>query len=253
MITVFWGARHGQSVTSTLVQVALALAGSGQPVHLVDADPDSADLAVFKGGAPDGATFDGLMEDAERAAQVAGGERGDLRWPEWTPWHGEIDALLGNPRRQVPLTTGREAARMIVEALRAADAGEVQILCDIGSGLRDYVACRLLSLADRVVVVARTGIPDVMAAQTAIGYISPRLRAEDRVLAVLGSPDAAPEILRGAEGWRVEIVPEAAQVAAMRGTGQVAALPRGKGASVTIAAPEGVAERRGRRGWRARR
>lgn len=238
MITVFWGARHGQGVTTTLVQTALALIAANQTVRVVDADPDSADLSLFHGQGAS-SQVDSLIEDAEQR---------DVMWPEWQPWYGGMSAVLGNSKRQFPMVASPEAAQRLVAALAAIDEPDTHILCDIGSGLRDYLTVAMLSTADRVVVVSKTDLPDGVAAQAALRYIAPRLAAKDRVVALLGQGGAAAEILREAADWRPVKVQETAQAARMRASGQIA--PHKAADLLAIAMPDGTPARKGKVAWR---
>lgn len=219
MITVFWGARHGQGVTTTLVQSALALLAEEQSVKLVDADPDAADLALFYGqGTPP--LIDTLIEEAEQH---------DITWPSWGSWYKNSQAVLGNTKRQFPLLASPDAAKRVVSALESVDTPDAHILCDIGSGLRDYLTVAFLSIAHRVVVVSKTELPDAIATQTALSYVSPRLQAEDRVIALLGQGSATAEILRNTDAWRSVKIPETQHAARMRGTGQIVLPKQGTG------------------------
>jgi MinD-like ATPase involved in chromosome partitioning or flagellar assembly len=245
MITVFWGARHGQGVTTTLAQVAAALAQANQKVYVVDLDPDSADLSLFQ--RHEDSALDHLVLDAERP-------NANISWPEWTTWQEQIRGITGNPRRQAPIVASKQAAEKVVDALFAADEEGAHILCDVGSSLRDLLTVRALALAHRVVVVTRVVVPDAISAQLALGYISPLLAASDRVLAALGQGGGAAEILRAAPDWRLVPVPETTQAAGLREVGQFA-VPRGAGGVLTIAMPEGDRTAEGRRGarWPLRR
>ncbi len=242
MITAFWGARHGQGVTTTLVQVAAALLSAGQPVRIVDADPDSADLGLFHAH-QDAPLFDSLVDDAERH---------DVRWPEWTRWYGDSEAVLGNTKRQFPLAASAEAASRVVTALVAIDEPNVHILCDIGSGLRDYLTVAFLSVAPRVVVVTKTDIPSAISTQTALGYVAPRLAAEDRVVALIGEGGVTSEILKDVSQWRPVKIAETQQAARMRSTGQIVQQRQYAGL-LDVVMPNGPQERRERSRWRGKK
>lgn len=241
MITVFWGARHGQGVTTTLAQAAGAAGGN---VRVVDLDPDCADLSLLRDSGKEGnVTIDALVEDAER---------GQIHWPEWARWHGDIQGITANPRRQVPLVASRDAAERLLEALKAVAEDGSHVLCDIGSGLRDYLTVRALSMADRVVVVTRTHLPDALATQTALAYISPRLTASDRVLATIGGGATIADMVKDARDWRLVQVPETPQAAGMRNSGRVVMARAGGQALLQVIGTDGGATRRGRR-WPSQR
>ena len=241
MITVFWGARHGQGVTTTLVLTALALIAAGQKVRVVDADPDSADIALFH-QQDASSQIDSLLEDAERQ---------DVKWPAWTPWYSGTPALLGNPKRQFPATASAEAAQRFVAALKAVDEADVHILCDIGSGQRDYLTVAMLSAAERVAVVSGTDLPDGVATQAALRYIAPRLAAQDKVLVLVGQGSATAEILRDAGDWRAVKVQKTPQAARMRVNGQVT--PQKGSEFLAVVMSDGAAAGKGRGGWRSRK
>lgn len=214
MIRVFWGARHGQGVTSLVAHVAAELENHGSPTLLVDADTDVADLVLWGEGQGRGDldTLDALAEEAEVSESVA--------WPLWAPWHGKTRILPGNARRPVPLAVSHDAARRIWHALQGA-ATESDVLVDAGSGLRDYLPVRLIADADHLVVVTRAAVPDVVMAQNALQYVGARISAARRTLVVIGSGAGSSELAERAQGFEIVTLPYLDSMNEARNSGRV--------------------------------
>ncbi len=213
MITAFWGTRHGQGVTSTLVHAAVALQAQGQNVRVVDLDPDHADLALWASEKTrtDYVTLDTLAEDAEIEERVG--------WPGWAPWAHRIEAFLGSADRALPLAVTREAAERVWATIAERDEDGSTILVDAGSGLRDYLTVRVLAEAPRLVVVTKGDLPDIVATRNALRFVEGRLGAQERVLAVVGVTPAAEEAAREMKGFHLVPIPEIPTVRAARSGG----------------------------------
>lgn len=215
MITSFWGARHGQGVTSLVAHAASVLSEPDKTVRIVDADPDCADLTLWapKETQDGSVSVDRLLEEAEVSQAVS--------WPEWAPWRDKVTSLGGNPHRSHPLAPSRDAAQRFWNALVMRDSSDQTILVDAGSGMRDYLTLLLLSNSSRIVVVARSDTPDLLVAHHALQYIGGHLQATDKVLAVIGLNAGAQEVLHGIEGFRFVQIPELSLVHEARNTGKL--------------------------------